>query len=80
MRDVIFPRADVVKNPHEISTICAELEKVGSRSELFSQLTVESCNQAAYLLSRMRLVGYSKAPDGQIVEAIREMLQKQGDG
>jgi hypothetical protein len=80
MRESQFAEPEAIKHPHEISTICAELEKLGRCSEVFSELTVEACNQAAYVLKRMRLIGFSKAPDSRIVEAIKDMLAKQGDG
>ncbi len=75
-----FPKANVFEHPFETGDISVELEKLGRCTDVFSKRTVDACNQAAYLLRRLRLVSFSHAHDSEIVKEIKEMLAKQGDG
>ncbi len=81
MRGESIPAAEGVLDPLEISTIADELKRLGSSSHVFSKSAVAACNQAAYLLERLRVIGLSKAfSDGQKVELINEILAQHGDG
>ncbi len=81
MRGESIPAAEGVLDPLEISTIAVELKRLGSSSHVFCKSAVAVCNQAAYLLERLRVIGLSKAfSDGQKVELINEILAQHGDG
>ena len=69
-----------MENPLEIYDIGVVLKSLGSCSAAFPQRTVAACNQAAFLLERMREVILSRVSNNQIVEELREILAKQGEG
>ena len=66
-------------SPIEISTISSSLKDLGDMQVLLPHVR-DACNQAASLLTQMREVLLTPAPDGVIVEKLRWILAKQGEG
>ncbi len=72
----VFP----IDDPIETGDIAVELEKLAACSQVFSKRTVDACKQAASLLTRMRPILLSREPDAEVVETLKMILRKQGDG
>lgn len=69
-----------MENPLETGDISVELERVGRCSGVFTQRTIDACNQAASLLRRLRPILFSNDSDEGKVQQLRVMLKDQGDG
>lgn len=69
-----------MENQLEIYDISVVLKSLGSCSAAFPQRTVDACNQAAFLLTQMREIVLSRISSDEIVEKLRDILAKQGEG
>jgi hypothetical protein len=72
----VFP----IEDPTETGDIAVELEKLACCPQVFSKRTVDACKQAASLLTRMRPILLSREPDAEVVEILKIILSRQGDG
>jgi hypothetical protein len=72
----VFP----IDDPIETGDIAVELEKLACCPQIFSKRTADACKQAASLLTRLRPILLSREPDSEVVETIKMILSRQGDG
>ena len=68
-----------MQNPIEISTISGLLKDMGDIQVLVPDVR-NACNQAASLLTRMREIILTPAPDKEIVDKLKWILAQQGEG